>query len=44
MWTDEQTAFDLWLKRGLAQDYGNILREPLPDELLRLLNAPPSER
>lgn len=30
-------AFDLWLKRGLNQIYGNVANEPIPDELLRLI-------
>ena len=30
-------AFDLWLKRGLDQIYGDVANEPIPDELLRLI-------
>ncbi len=31
------TAFDLWLSRGLHQMFDDIAKEPLPDELLRLI-------
>jgi hypothetical protein len=31
-----QAAFDLWLQRGL-QTFGSIAREPIPEELLRLI-------
>jgi len=30
-------AFDLWLKRGLHKLYDEVAREPLPEELLRLV-------
>ena len=30
-------AFDLWLQRGLHQLYDSVAKEPLPDELLRLI-------
>ena len=30
-------AFDLWLKRGLDQIYGDVAKEPIPEELLRLI-------
>ncbi len=30
-------AFDVWLKRSLHQLYDNIAREPIPDELLKLI-------
>jgi hypothetical protein len=30
-------AFDIWLQRGLHQIYDEVAREPLPDELLRLI-------
>ncbi len=32
-------AFDLWLKRGLHQIYDGVAREPIPEELLRLIQA-----
>lgn len=34
----DQTAFELWLRQGLTEAYGAALREPVPDELLRLLD------
>ncbi|GBQ68902.1 hypothetical protein AA103196_2073 [Ameyamaea chiangmaiensis NBRC 103196] len=30
-------AFDLWLKRGLHQLFDSVANEPIPDELLRLI-------
>jgi len=30
-------AFDVWLQRGLHQLYDDIAREPIPDELLKLI-------
>jgi len=30
-------AFDLWLQRGLHAMYDGIAKEPIPDELLRLI-------
>ena len=30
-------AFDLWLKRGLHQIYDDVAREPIPEDLLRLI-------
>jgi hypothetical protein len=32
-----EAAFDLWLQRGLHEIYDNVAREPIPDELLRLI-------
>ena len=31
------SAFDIWLQRGLHQLYDSVSKEPLPDELLRLI-------
>ncbi|WP_458097630.1 NepR family anti-sigma factor [Roseomonas sp. WA12] len=31
------SAFDLWLQRGLHQMFDDVMREPIPDELLRLI-------
>lgn len=33
-------AFDRWLNRELTQLYDSALAEPVPDELLRLLDQP----
>lgn len=30
-------AFDLWLKRGLHQMFDNVANEPVPEELLKLI-------
>lgn len=30
-------AFDIWLRRGLHQMYDDVAREPIPPELLRLI-------
>ncbi|GAN78001.1 NepR family anti-sigma factor [Acidisphaera rubrifaciens] len=32
-------AFDVWLQRSLHQLYDTVAREPIPDELLRLIEA-----
>ncbi|MGG5888092.1 NepR family anti-sigma factor [Falsiroseomonas sp. HC035] len=34
------TAFDRWLQAELSQAYEDALREPVPDELLKLINDP----
>jgi len=31
------SAFDTWLERGLHQLYDDVAREPVPEELLRLI-------
>jgi len=39
-------AFDVWLRRGLHQLYDTVAREPIPDELLRLIEedqSPPKK-
>ena len=30
-------AFDIWLQRSLHQLYDDIAQEPVPDELLKLI-------
>jgi len=32
-----ERAFDLWLQRGLHQLYDTVTKEPVPEELLRLI-------
>lgn len=32
-----ESAFDIWLHRGLHDIYDQVSREPIPDELLRLI-------
>ncbi|AOX16975.1 NepR family anti-sigma factor [Kozakia baliensis] len=34
---EPDTAFDLWLKRGLHQLFDDVANEPIPEELLRLI-------
>ncbi len=36
----EDQAFDLWLKSGLRKLFGNVLDEPVPEALLRLVRNP----
>jgi hypothetical protein len=33
------SAFDLWLRRGLHQLFDDVAREPVPEELLRLIES-----
>ena len=35
--SDKENPFDLWLKRGLHQLFDDVANEPIPDELLRLI-------
>jgi hypothetical protein len=37
-------AFDVWLHGELARLYDSALREPLPEELLRILREDPSPK
>ncbi len=32
-------AFDIWLNRGLHQIYDDVANEPIPEELLKLIEA-----
>jgi hypothetical protein len=32
-----EAAFDLWLQKGLHDIYDSVAREPIPDELLKLI-------
>ena len=32
-----EKAFDAWLDRGLHEIYDEVAREPIPDELLKLI-------
>ncbi len=32
-----EAAFDLWLERGLHKLYDDVANEPVPDELLKLI-------
>jgi hypothetical protein len=33
-----EAAFDLWLQKGLHEIYDKVAREPIPDELLKLID------
>lgn len=35
--SDKENPFDLWLKRGLHQLFDDVANEPIPEELLRLI-------
>ena len=37
---DDPNSVDLWLRRSLAESYGSVLREPLPEEWLAMLRTP----
>ena len=37
-------AFDIWLQRGLHQLYDSVAKEPIPDELLKLIEQDRSNR
>jgi hypothetical protein len=32
-------AFDVWLRRGLHEMFDEVAREPIPEELIRLIEA-----
>lgn len=32
-------AFELWLRRGLHQLFDDVTKEPVPEELLRIIEA-----
>jgi hypothetical protein len=35
--TKTEAAFDMWLQRGLHQLFDSVANEPIPDDLLRLI-------
>jgi hypothetical protein len=35
--TPQSVAFDLWLQRGLHQMFDDVASEPIPEELLKLI-------
>jgi len=37
-------AFDIWLQRGLHQLYDSVAKEPIPDELLQLIEQDRADR
>jgi len=38
------SAFDLWLKRGLHELFDDVAREPIPEELMRLIEQDRADR
>jgi len=41
---DSPEAFDIWLQRGLHQLYDSVAKEPVPEELLKLIEQDRSGR
>jgi Anti-sigma factor NepR len=41
---DEGDAFDLWLRRGLRRAFDAVAAEPVPDDLLRMIEEDRGER
>ncbi len=41
---EEGNAFDLWLRRGLRRAFDAIAAEPVPEDLLRLIEEDRGER
>jgi hypothetical protein len=41
-WSQTGTAVDRWIKRELQRSYDQILSEPVPDDLLALLDCGPA--
>ena len=37
-------AFDIWLQRGLHQLYDSVAKEPIPDDLMKLIQQDRSGR
>ena len=41
---EKAEAFDIWLQRGLHQLYDSVAKEPVPDELLNLIEQDRCDR
>jgi Anti-sigma factor NepR len=41
---DSAEAFDIWLQQGLHRLYDSVAKEPVPDELLKLIEQDRTER
>lgn len=37
-------AFDIWLQQGLHRLYDSVAKEPIPDELLKLIEQDQTDR
>lgn len=42
--TGGDEAFDIWLQRGLHQLYDSVAKEPIPEELLKLIEQDRADR
>ena len=43
-WLGQEDAFDLWLRRSLHEAFDPALEEPVPEEVLRLIEEDRAER
>ncbi|GAB6854275.1 NepR family anti-sigma factor [Asaia astilbis] len=41
---ENDNPFDIWLKRGLHQLFDDVANEPIPEELLRLIEEDRDDR
>ncbi|WP_336947338.1 NepR family anti-sigma factor [Asaia sp. BMEF1] len=41
---ENDSPFDIWLKRGLHQLFDDVASEPIPEELLRLIEDDRNDR
>lgn len=41
---ESDNPFDIWLKRGLHQLFDDVANEPIPEELLRLIEEDRDDR
>jgi len=39
-----ESAFDIWLNRGLHELFDDVAKEPIPEELLKLLQGDKLEK
>ncbi|WP_025885483.1 NepR family anti-sigma factor [Asaia prunellae] len=42
--SEHENPFDIWLKRGLHQLFDDVANEPIPEELLRLIEEDRDDR
>ncbi len=40
----DNSVFDKWLHQTLAELYSGVVKEKVPDEMLKLLQEPPDRR
>ena len=41
---EEEDAFDLWLRQSLHEAFGTAVAEPIPEDILRLIEEDRAER